>query len=268
MESFIMQDFKMFAALQLGEKKTWAHLDTGASGNMITAAEAQRLEVIDKRVIQGGIGQQEVKQVRLDSLRFLGHHFDNATAIVFDGETYFEDVPFPVSMTLGAEVLLAEPLVLDFKRLWLGFAEKRLRKDLATYPLDCSTGLPFLDVRCGQHGMSAIFDTGAAYCILNAAHVEELGIQVERVYTLDVRDPAGGQGEMPIYRLEDLYIGDVKLGTCEAFIVSLEPVEQRIGKRIDMVLGANLMLTSALVWVLDKAQGKVRISNRDVNVYA
>lgn len=268
MESFIIQDFKLFAPVRLGEKDTWAHLDTGASGSMIASREAQKLETIARRVIQGGIGQQEVRQVRLNSMHFLGKRFDDSRAIVFDEETYFGDVPFPVSMTLGAEILLAAPLVLDFKRLWLGYAEKRLRGDLASYALDCNSGLPFMDLRYGQRAMRAIFDTGAAYCILNAGHVEELGIHPERVYVLAVRDPAGGQGEMPIYRLENISIGDTELGTCEAFIVSLEPIEQRLGRRIDFVLGANAMLASALVWVLDREQGRVYVSDRDVNVYA
>jgi hypothetical protein len=152
-------------------------------------------------------------------------------------------------------------------RLWLGFAEKRLREDLSAFPLDCSVGLPMIALHAGQCEMSAVFDTGAAYCILNAVHTEELGIQAERVYALEVRDPAGGQGEMPVYRLENIHIGGIKLGICEAFIISLEPIEQRLEKRIDFVLGANAMLTSALVWVLDKKQGKVYVSARDVNVY-
>ncbi|GAB4478302.1 MAG: hypothetical protein Kow0088_18010 [Anaerolineales bacterium] len=268
MQSLIIQNFKLFAPLQLGKKDTWAHLDTGASGNMITATEAQALESIEKRVLQAGIGQQDVKQVRLSSLQFLGKRFDDTTAIVFDGDSYFGEVPFQISMTLGEDVLLAEPLVLDFKRLWVGYAKRHLREDLPSFALDCTSGLPFINLGWGQRELSTIFDTGASYCILNAAHLQELSALPPQVYALEVRDPAGGQGEMPIYRLENLSIGEIRLGRCEAFIVNLEPVEQRLKKRIDFVLGANLMLTSALVWVLDKEHGRTLVSERDVNVYA
>jgi len=152
-------------------------------------------------VLQGGIGQQEVEQVRLDRLEFLGRWFCDETAIVFDGAAYFGELPFPAAMTLGAGTLLAGPLVLDFKRLWLGFAEKPLKEDLARFPLDAVQGLPFFTLRWGQQEMNAIFDTGAAYSILNADHVEALGLDIEQVYALEVQDPAGGKGQMPVYRL-------------------------------------------------------------------
>jgi len=268
MESLIIQDFKFFAPIRIGEQSAWAHLDTGASGNMVAAPEAHGLEEIEKRMMQGGIGQQEVRKVRLGTFQFLGKSFDDATAVVFDSETYFGDVPFSALMTLGAETLLAEPLILDFKRLWLGFAERPLKANLPVFPMKCVDGLPFITLRYGKQEMRAIFDTGAAYCILNAGHVEELGIQLERVYALEVQDPAGGKGEMPIYRLENIGIGEVELGQCETFAVNLDPIEQRLGERIDFVLGANAMVTSALVWVLDKERQAVYVSERDVDVYA
>jgi len=68
MESFIIQDFKLFAPARLGEKDTWVHLDTGASGNMVAAFEAQGVEETERRMVQSGIGQQEAKQVRIGSL--------------------------------------------------------------------------------------------------------------------------------------------------------------------------------------------------------
>ena len=268
MESLIIQDFKFFAPIQLGEKGAWAHLDTGASGNMIASTEVREMEEIERRVMQGGIGQQEVKQVRLGTFEFLGRSFEDETAVVFDSETYLGDVPFPAFMTLGADVLLAQPLILDFKRLWLGFAEKPLKENLAAYPMESAEGLPCITLHCQGQKMTTIFDTGAAYCIVNAGHVEEMGIPLERIYALEVQDPAGGKGELPIYLLEDVRIGEVGLGRCEAFVVNLEPIEQRLGKRIDFVLGANAMLSSALVWVLDEEGKAVHISERDVDVYA
>jgi predicted aspartyl protease len=268
MEPFIIQDFKLFIPVSVGEKNAFAHLDTGASGNMLAAADAQGLERIESRVLQGGIGRQEVEQVRIDHLAFLGQSFDNETAILFDGEAYLGELPFPVIMTLGASALLAEPLILDFKRLWIGFAEKPLREDLPRSPMDYSAGLPFITLRHGSQEISAIFDTGAAYSILNADHVEELDLHPEQIYSLEVQDPAGGKGEMPIYRLDGLQIGETNLGKCETFMVSLGPIEQRLDRRIDFVLGANAMLASALVWVLDKKQGVAYISDRSVDVYA
>jgi predicted aspartyl protease len=268
MESFIIQDFKFFTSMKLGEKNTFAHLDTGATGNMLAASESEGLEQIESRVIQGGMGQQEVKQVQIDTLEFLGKSFTNQTAVVIDGEAYFGDVPFPVSMTLGADVLLAHPLIIDFKRMWMGYAEKPLKEDLLRFTMETPSGLPFIKMHFGAQEVNTIFDTGAGYSILNANHAEELGAHMEQVYALEVLDPAGGKGEIPIYRVEDLRMGDLELGFCEAFVVSLEPIEERLGKRIDFVLGANTMLASVWVWVLDKSQNAVLISERSIDVYA
>ena len=268
MESFIIQDFKFYVPVSIGGAPTFAHFDTGSSGNMLVESVARGLEEIESRIMQGGMGRQEVRQVRLGRLELLGKSFDDETAVVFDGEDYFGDVPFDVSLTLGADVLLAAPLILDFKRLWMGFAEKPLKKNLARFPLDVAAGLPFIPMQHKRNELSAIFDTGASFSILNARHVEELGLKVEQVYALEVQDPAGGKGHIPIYRVDGIGVGDVDLGKCEAFVVSLEPIEQRLERRIDFVLGANAMLTSSLVWVLDRAQNALFISERDVDVYA
>jgi hypothetical protein len=268
MESFIIQDLKFFTPIQLGEERTYAHFDTGAVGNMISKTRAEGLIEIERRTLEGGMGRQEVRQVRLEALNVLSRSFDHETAVVFDAESYFGETPFDVAMTLGASVLLAAPLILDFKRLWMGFAENPISERLPHIAMDCSTGLPFITLSSQQRELHTIFDTGAAFSILNANHVKALGVEVEEIYELEVQDPAGGKGRIPIFRLESLHIGNVDLGTCEAFAVSLDPIEQRLNRRIDLVLGANTMLASALVWVLDKTQNALFFSDRDVNVYA
>lgn len=268
MEPFIIQNFKMFAPVQVGDRQTWAHLDTGASGAMIVASEARAYEATGSRLVQGGIGRQEAAKARLPALNFLGRTFRDVGAIVFDGAEYFGDTPFPVTMTLGADILLSERLILDFKRLWIGLADRPARDDLPGHPLDCRTGLPLVELHLGDHRMNSIIDTGAAYCILNAVHVADLGIRPERIYSLEVQDPAGGKGEMPVYRVEGVRAGDTRLGVCESFVASLEQIESRLSERIDFVLGANALLSSALVWVLDRREGRLHLSERDVDVLA
>jgi len=41
LESFIIRDFKIFAPVRIAGRDTFAHVDSGASGNMIAATEAQ-----------------------------------------------------------------------------------------------------------------------------------------------------------------------------------------------------------------------------------
>ena len=73
---------------------------------------------------------------------------------------------------------------------------------------------------------------------------------------------------MPIYRVEGLRLGDIPLPPCESFAVNLEPIEERIDRRIDFVLGANAMLASGLVWVLDESNGALLVSPSDIRVQA
>lgn len=52
MESFIIQDFKFFIPVRMDETRTFAHFDTGASGNMVVESAAHKLEEIESRIMQ------------------------------------------------------------------------------------------------------------------------------------------------------------------------------------------------------------------------
>jgi len=266
MESFIIQDWKLFAPIHTGGEKTYAHLDTGAIGNMLSASKLDNAEVIDEKTMMGAMGEQQVKEVRIKDLTFLEQEFDHTKAVIFDGEQYFGDVPFPVTMTLGATVLLAKPLILDFKRLWLGFAESPVRADIPAYPMDFANGLPFLELNAGKTKLQTIFDTGAAYSLFNLAHETEAAWEFEEIYQLEALDPTGARSLIPVFELKNVTIGDVQLGKMEIVKVDLTAIEQRLDKRVDFVLGANALISSGLVWVLDSAKETIYISEHDVNV--
>jgi len=268
MQSLLIQDFKLFAPIRLNHKPAFAHLDTGASGSMLVSTEAEGMEAVESHLMQGGFGQRQVRLVRIGQLTFLDQEFPGTTAAVIDGAHYFADVPFPVSMTLGADILLARPLVLDFKRLWLGFEEGPFDPALSAFPLDCSAGLPVLTLRAGDRELQAILDTGAAYSLLNAAHAEALGLDLEPAYQLEGQDPAGGTALVDVHRLGELSVGDIPLGPCELVALDLSIIEQRLDVRVDFVLGANTLLASSTVWVLDKAGGYAYVTARGVNVRA
>ncbi len=266
MDSFIIQDWKIFAPLRIGKQGTYAHLDTGAMGNMLVSSHEADLEAIGERTLSGAMGERQVKQVRIKHLEFLGQTFDDTTAIVFDGEGYFGETPFQVSMTLGATVLLARPLILDFKRLWLDFATTPIREDIARYPMDCSDGLPFIELSVEGRKLQAIFDTGAAYSLFNAAHEAEMKWDLRENYTLEGQDPTGKKSPIPVYAAHDVRIGEIPLGGAEIVKVDLTAIEQRLNRRVDFVLGANTLVGSSLVWVLDKARQSVYVSERLVDV--
>lgn len=60
MESFIIQDFKLFAPVRLGEKDTWAHLDTGASGSMIASLMGKRILAMFRFRLNNVLGDESI----------------------------------------------------------------------------------------------------------------------------------------------------------------------------------------------------------------
>jgi len=171
-----------------------------------------------------------------------------------------------VEMTLGANLLLSRPLILDFKRLWLGYASSPVREDLASYAMESAAGLPLIELRIGERRLWTLLDTGAAYSLLNAAHEAELGLELEEVYRLEGQDPTGQRSWIPVHELDGVRLGEVALGKMEIVRVDLGIIEERLGRRVDFVLGANALIRSGLVWVLDREEARVYVSERTVEV--
>ncbi len=266
MDSLIIQDWKMFAPIRVAGKKTYAHLDTGSVGNMVISSLAGDWEIIEERIMTGAIGEQRVKEVRTGPMEFLGHGIADSTAIVFEGSGYFGEMPFPVEMTLGAGVLLDRPLILDFKRLWLGYADSPIRQDIKSCPMESVDGLPFIELSINGRKFQTIIDTGAAYSLLNAAYAAEMHLDLDEIYRLEGRDPTGKTSYISVYVLDNLMFEELVLGKTEVVKMDLSAIERRLNRRVDFVLGANALISSRLVWVLDKAQEKVFVSERDVDV--
>ena len=263
---FTIHELKLFAPVSLNGQATIAHLDTGATQTTIGAGAARGLEKVGSSRMRGGLGQRKAEFVRIPTLEFLGETFEDTTAAVVDSESYFAGVPFPVSLTLGAPILTARPLVLDFRRHWIGFAGGPLRPDLETIEAEFIKGLPLLNLRMDGHGLRAAFDTGAAYSVFNSAHLDEIGMEPEEVYSLEVNDPTGATSWLPVYRAGETSVSGIPLGPCEFLTVDLSPVEQGLDARVDFVFGANAMLTSGLVWVIDREHSCLRLAERGVDV--
>lgn len=261
MQPFTIHEFKIFAPVTLNAQSTFAYLDTGGAGNAISPIAATGMEEVGEETVLGALGQEKRKVVRIDNLVFLGESFCNVHASIEKALAELEGVPFQVSIRLGAPILLAKPLVVDFKRLKLGFGAPSFQDDWVHIPAQFIKGLPFFESHMEGKPLRTIFDLGAGFSVLNAARYGELGLEFDFVYSEEVNDPSGTEATVDVWRHPQLGVSQMLLGECEFFVIDLTAAEQKLGTRIDFILGVNTMLRSARVWVLDSSSSSIWLAD-------
>ena len=266
LDPLTIHEFKLFVPVVLNGRAAYAFLDTGATMHRVTAAASEGMERIGVSASQGAFGRRERESVRIAALSFLGEPFDDLTADVDDDPEHFAGVPFPVSLALGVRVLLAQPLVLDFKRLRIGFVKDALRPDLVRLPAEFVRGLPLITCQLGHHDLHAMFDTGAGFSTLNAVRLKHLGVAVRHAYSLEAKDSTGASEVVEVFGGPQLALNGLSLGEVEFLAIDLRAVEELLGTRVDFVLGVNTMLTSARVWVVDAREKCIRLATHGVDV--
>lgn len=264
MQPFTVHEFKIFAPLMLNGQSTFAYLDTGADGHAISPLVAMGMEEVRKEVIRGALGQEERRVVRIDSLSFLGESFCDVHAGVEDALVALEGVPFQVSMRLGVPILLAKPLVVDFKRLRIGFVSPPFHNNLIHIPTEFIRGLPIFEGYLGGKPLRVAFDLGAGFSVLNSVRREELELELGFVYSEEVNDPSGAKATVHMWRHSQFGVKSFLLGECEFFAIDLTAVEAGLGTRVDFVLGVNTMLRSGCVWVIDSSSSSIWLANAGV----
>ncbi|MDQ7030712.1 MAG: retropepsin-like aspartic protease [Ardenticatenia bacterium] len=266
MQPFTIHEFKIFAPITLNGQSTFAYLDTGAAGHAIAPAAAIGMDEVGKETVQGALGREERRVVRIDNLNFLGELFCNVRASIEDALAALEGVPFSVSIRLGAPILLAKPLVVDFKRLKIGFVSPPFRSDLIHIPTEFVKGLPIFEGYLGEKPVRAIFDLGAGFSVLNSARRDELGLELEFVYSEEVTDPSGAEAVIEVWRYPRFGVKDILLGGCELLAIDLTAVEEKLGTQVDFILGVNAMLRWGRVWVIDSHSSSIWLANAGVEV--
>ncbi len=266
MRPFVIHEFKVFAPMTLNGQNAFAWLDTGGAGHAISPVAAMGMEEVGKETVLGALGWEERRVIRVASLGFLGELFCDVHASVENVLATLEDVPFTVSMRLGAPILLARPLVVDFKRLKIGFVSPPFRNDLVRIPLESVKGLPVFEGYLGAKPVRAIFDLGAGFSVLNSARLDEFGPELEFVYSEEVTDPSGAVAIIEVWRHPRLGVQDVLLGECEFLTIDLTAVEEKLGTRVDLVFGVNTMLRSGRVWVIDSHSSNIWLADAGVEV--
>jgi predicted aspartyl protease len=266
MVPFTLHQLRLFVPVEINGREMLAHLDTGGIRTIVHPDVARDLPRVASTAPAPPHGGPRPESVTIDSLRFLEMEFGGVPATV-DASDYLADLPFDAPVTLGAQILLSMPLILDFKRHLVGFADQPIRRELAMIPAEFVRGLTIIHFTLGGREIRGLIDTGSGYSVINAAHAPELGLRGDLAFEIDIDGEEPGQEEkMKVYRTHDLAVGELALGDCEHLLMDLTPVEESLGTRIDFIFGINSMITSGRVWVLNFAGRSVRVVRNGVEV--
>ncbi len=255
MVPFTIHQLKLFVQAEINDRLVLAYLDTGTPRTLLSPDGARRF-------LSGPQSSAPNAAVALGSVRFLEMEFRDVPATVAELE-HLSEIPFDAPLALGAQVLLSMPLILDFKRHQIGFADQPLRRELAVIPAEFHRGLTMIPFTLNGRELRGIIDTGSGYSVINAARAPQLLGRSELSFELEV---AGADEKMKVYRSPDLVAGDVSLGDCEYLLMDLSDAERGLGTQIDFILGVNTLITSGRVWVLNFAGRNVRIVRNGIEV--
>ncbi len=255
-ETFILDDHRLFAPLQIGASNGYAHIDTGARHSSILYSHAGPFPGAGSRKIHGALGTTTVFQVHLDAFQFLGQTFHDVIVDVQpDAVGGLDSLPFSVMMALGCDVLLQKPLALDFTTNEIGFGTKttpRIRLD-ADFALD----LPLFSVSLGSHTLQALFDTGAGMSVINQQHVGAFQEALIKAEPLEVEDATGAKHTIPTFKCRGLAVGEQMLDDIQVLALDVSVFEQLAGRDLDFVFGTNAMLGQR--WVVHPQESFIAI---------
>ena len=250
-KSFIIFSWYIFMPVEVNGKQTFAQLDTGAQKCRVTKAFSQYLDPIGEVQAGGVHGRQTVRQVSLRDLTFLDKPFNELEATVIEREDIFGEPPFDVDCVLSGDVILAEPILFDFRLQTLGKAQASDLAQPAFQPLDSSSGLPFLELR-GERDFNAVFDLSASITVINSNCLAEF--PAKKLFELPIHDTLNAEQMLGFYDVGKVSFGGYTLSV-EAISADLSGISDAVGKQVDFILGVNTMMQGR--WFVDKANGEI-----------
>lgn len=259
-ESFILHDGQLFTPVRLGENAGFAHLDSGAKHSSVRESWAAAYPHVGLRELQGALGVMNVFRVQVAGFDFLGESFRNQVVDVLpDTSGGFTELPFPVLLALGSDVLLHRRLNLDFLRHEIAFVSQDSQPLPATerLALDFSLGIPVFEIHLAGLPLRAVFDTGAGMSVLNQRLAEGLREALLQTGPLEVEDPSGSRQRLRTYRSRELKIGKTRMRNLQFLMIDLSAVEQRNDIQIDFIFGISGMLGRR--WLIDARQGSLEM---------
>jgi len=213
---------------------------------------------VGKTSIRSAFGQEEFETVAVD-VGFLGNTKRATQARVHETD---DGLPFQSVLTLDALTLFAEPVIFDFRLMGMYLPKQEETENGWVEIPSKFTAQELCLIQCmwSDSPLWALFDTGAGLSVMNAKHLDEIGPALRPAYEIEIGDATGAKSVQEVALCSGLQLGEISLPSFDCFAVDLRGIEEALGCRIDMILGANAMLKSGLRWLFDKRTGKVQIA--------
>lgn len=160
----------------------------GATTSTVSAKIASNLKVWREITVRGAIREQSREIVKLEEVVFLDEKFENLEVSV-DRDS-LNKLPLETFMTCGVNILYSHPLILDFKELKVGFRKERVQYSEGLNVAKVK-GLVTFQMMLGDSKITALFDTGAGFSVINGGHLEDYAYEITPVYSIEVNDPTG-----------------------------------------------------------------------------
>lgn len=244
---FTLFSWWIYMPVTIAGRETFAHMDTGARQCRVTKTFAQELKITGEREAFGVHGKYKVEMVEIEQLTFFGKESRNLPASVIDYEDMFSSLPFRVDIVLSGDVILAEPIVFDFRMQIMNKRANSLDR-LTTRSLETSSGLPFFSLR-GSRELNAVFDLGAGNTVIDQECLKDFPA-AEKLYNVPVPDTLGGNQVLTFFDVGEVKFNDYEL-KLEALSADLSGLSSAVGRKVDLIFGVNSMMQGR--WFLDKA---------------
>ncbi|MBO9336821.1 MAG: aspartyl protease family protein [Roseiflexus sp.] len=238
---------------------TLAYLDTGANLITISPKLAESLPRTGTVTIGSAFEQRVFEAVEAIEIGFLGYNRRVGARVKPISDSA---LPFNSDVTLDASTIFAQTLIFDFRLLGILLPKQvsgELWLELLTKFVE-DTGICLIQLASQNATVSALFDTGAGLSVINSAHIEELGLDLQPAFELEIGDAVGAKTTQTVSLCSGLRIADAALPPFDCFSADLQAIEKVLGCRIDMVFGANAMLKSGFRWLFDKLAGKAFVA--------
>ena len=254
-----IHEFKLFAPIRVNQANTLAYLDTGATLAPISPKLAEGLPRAGTMTVGSAFEQRAFDTVEDIEIEFLGNIRCTGARV---NQISDSALPFNSDVTLGAPIIFAKALIFDFRLLGILLPKQMSGESWielhAKFMED--TDICLIQLASQNGAFSALFDTGAGISAVNSAHIDEIGLDLQPAFELEMNDATGAKTTQKLTLCSGLYIGNTILPPFDCFSTDLQAIEKALGCRIDMVFGANAMLKSGFRWLFDKLADKAFVA--------
>ena len=250
----LVHELSLYAPAQIDGREGLAFLDSAASEASLHPDWAQNLPRAAPITIRSAFEEHTFETVYV-TLGFLGATLPPQRVLVRPVRK--TSPPFEVPAVLNAATMFAEPMVLDFRVLavYRPHAVSGIDwHEISAYR--AKQGLWILELAAPGRPAWALFDTGAGLSAFNAAHLDELGLDLRPEYRMSVTDAIGATTHQEIIACRGLAVAGKPLPG-DGFVVDLSNIEEALDHRVDLVLGVSALLHSGLRWRFEPATGQV-----------